>query len=360
MDSDNQSEFQGDGTKLLPIVENDALVYSLGSINDDSSWVWDIFEKPFQFDLLGSVASFSSSLLELIDFAGSGNSFGIGIDGDMDGGGFDRIRLDMTVRPYEQGGKEKTLTASIHAEDFSDADLSNWTVVDQGGLLGPSNWTVVNGELVQATHIYSDPTAPGTLRKGGTFLKYNLVDQQKNYLISLKMRSQGVNDCGVMFRLLDENTYYRFSWNSQAKYSRLVKVNGGVATLLAEKAQGYVQGKTYQILIAVSESQMRVYVDGELWLAGNDNAIPSGTIGLYCWGNAPGTYFDDIIIEEEVHEVQSSQENQILIKEMFNDTGLNGWTVVDQGTLLGPSNWSVVDGVLSQTTHIYSNPTAPS
>ncbi|MBN1125961.1 MAG: DUF1080 domain-containing protein, partial [Sedimentisphaerales bacterium] len=359
-DHNDQNEFMGNGVNLTPVIENGNLIYSFNAINDDGSWIWEIFEKPFQFDLLDSVVSLPSSILELIDFAGAGDSFGIGIDGDAEGYGFNQIRLDLTVRPFEQGGEEKTLSGSLFMEDFNDNTLSSWTIVDQGTNLGPSNWTVINGELVQTTHIYSNPTAPGTLRKEGTFLKCNYGADWKDYQISLKLRSLGMNDCGVMFRVSDDNNYYRFNWNYQSNYSRLVKVSGGIATLLAETAQGYVQGKDYDLMIALSGSQMRIYVDGELRLAADDNTIQSGTVGLYCWGNAPGTYFDNVTIEEGFQAVQQTQQSQIFLTEMFNNTSLSGWTVVDQGSELGPSDWSVSNGVLSQTTHIYSAPTAPS
>jgi len=55
-------------------------------------------------------------------------------------------------------------------EDFSEANLDEWTVVDEGTFEGPSLWTVFDSSLVQSSNIYGgvdytgvdDPTKPGT------------------------------------------------------------------------------------------------------------------------------------------------------------------------------------------------------
>jgi len=43
------------------------------------------------------------------------------------------------------------------------------------------------------------------------------------------------------------------------------------------------------------------------------------------------------------------------LNEDFSDGNMNGWTVVDQGDIGGPSAWSVVNGKLKQSTNIYSS-----
>ncbi len=58
-----------------------------------------------------------------------------------------------------------------------------------------------------------------------------------DYRVTLTMRSEDNEAIGVMFRYRDSNNYYRFSWDSQRSYRRLVKRENGVFTLRAEDAE---------------------------------------------------------------------------------------------------------------------------
>lgn len=179
-----------------------------------------------------------------------------------------------------------------------------------------------------------------------------------DYEVECQLRSEGLNDCGIMFRVQDENNYYRFSWNSQAEYSRLVKVEQGVATLLESRPVGYVRNQTYLLRVVAHESTLQVFVDDALWMVGDDETFQEGTIALYCWGNAPGTYFDNLIVRQIPNQEQP--ETVILLDKDFDAGDLTGWIVVDQGSLMAPSDWHISNGELAQTSHIYSNPTSPS
>ncbi|MBN1125126.1 MAG: hypothetical protein JXA82_08965, partial [Sedimentisphaerales bacterium] len=152
------------------------------------------------------------------------------------------------------------------------------------------------GILYQTSHIYSNPTSPETLLKDGTYLGYDAGTGWTNYVAACTIRSRGYNDCGVMFRVQDENNYYRFNWNRVAGYSRLVKVVGGVATLLDSTESGYDYDVTYEVEVRAQDDQLEVYVDGVLLLSATDSELTSGSIGLYTWGNAPVTYFDDMVV----------------------------------------------------------------
>ncbi|MBN1126571.1 MAG: DUF1080 domain-containing protein, partial [Sedimentisphaerales bacterium] len=183
-------------------------------------------------------------------------------------------------------------------DEFADGDLADWIVVDQGDQLGPSDWSVSNGVLSQTTHIYSAPTSPSTLHKPGTFVKYANGRGWADYQVACTLRSAGINDCGVMFRVQDDNNYYRFSWNQQVGYSRLIRVINGTATLLASHTKGFYVNQNYEIRIVAAGSQISVYVNDVLWLSASDSTFDMGSIGLYCWGNAPGTFFDNIVVQE--------------------------------------------------------------
>jgi len=150
--------------------------------------------------------------------------------------------------------------------------------------------------LQQTSNIYSNPTAPSTLLKDGTYLGYDGGSAWSDYTVQCTIRSRGFNDCGVMFRVQDENNYYRFNWNRAAGYSRLIKVVGGVATLLDSVDTGYAFDVTYDVEVRAQGDQLAVTIDGVPLLEAVDAEFASGTIGLYTWGNAPVAYFDDVVV----------------------------------------------------------------
>jgi len=76
--------------------------------------VWDIFDYPFNFQLADSSdVSYSSSLLELIDYAGNSTPFGIGFDPNIaDDFSFRGISLQLTVNSFEGEPDQSLLTFS--------------------------------------------------------------------------------------------------------------------------------------------------------------------------------------------------------------------------------------------------------
>ncbi len=93
---------------------NGDLVITFSQINEENSWVWDIFDYPFNFQLADSSdASYSSSLLELIDYAGNSTPFGIAFDPYTDDDfSFRGISLQLTVNSFEGDPDQSLLTYS--------------------------------------------------------------------------------------------------------------------------------------------------------------------------------------------------------------------------------------------------------
>ncbi|MBE0534408.1 MAG: hypothetical protein IH624_01975 [Phycisphaerae bacterium] len=87
------------------------LVIAFSAVNDENSWAWDVFAAPFQFLLAdGSVVAYSSSLLELIDYAGNGTPFGLGFDPHGGNCDYERMTLAVTVTSYEGSVQVYTMT----------------------------------------------------------------------------------------------------------------------------------------------------------------------------------------------------------------------------------------------------------
>ena len=109
------------------------------------------------------------------------------------------------------------------------------------------------------------------------------------------MRSTDDDEIGVMFRYQDGDNYYRFSWNSQHGYRRLVKNVGGVFTLLAEDAASYVVGQTYNVTVTADGDALDISIDGSPVLSATDSSLALGTIAPYCWRNV-GSFFDNVAV----------------------------------------------------------------
>jgi PKD repeat protein len=100
-----------------------------------------------------------------------------------------------------------------------------------------------------------------------------------------------------MFRYMDKDNYYRFSWDKQRNERRLVKKAGGVFTLLAADNVPYVVGQNHQVEVVAQGSQLEVWVDGARIFQITDPAHNRGSVAFYTWMNN-GAYFDDLVVED--------------------------------------------------------------
>ena len=185
-------------------------------------------------------------------------------------------------------------TGTLLNEDFADGDFLGWSVIDEGTSSGPSAWSAATGILIQSSNIFggSSSTSNG-LPLRGTYARYDTGFVWTDYVVSLTLRSNDNDALGVMIRYQDPNNYYRFSWDRQRAYRRLVKVHNGVFTLLAQDAVPYNQGQSYHVELRVEGSDITAQIDGTTILTATDSSISSGTVALYTWGNQ-GSFFDDV------------------------------------------------------------------
>ena len=178
-------------------------------------------------------------------------------------------------------------------DDFDDGDFVGWSIVDEGTSNAPSVWSASSGVMIQSANIGT----PGpTTSKLGTYAQFDAGVLWTDYRLTLTMKSTDNDALGVMFRVQGANDYYRFSWDAQGNYRRVVKNVGGVFTLLAEDSVNYVTGQSYQVEITVQGSAIEVRIDGGVVFSGNDSEFSSGTIALYSWSNN-GSQFDDVVVE---------------------------------------------------------------
>ena len=181
-------------------------------------------------------------------------------------------------------------------EDFSESTF-DWRGVNQGTQGGDGTWTIKDGSLVQTTNAYNRDDIY-SIDKRGTFAVYATGFWWDNYEVSVDVTTTDNDGNGVMFRVQDENNYYRFSWSSEQGYAQLVKCVDGEFQLLAEVDMSYQPGETYRITISVDdEDQIIVSIDGwELMTyEDDDDPITSGTIAMYTYG-CKDTSFSNIVV----------------------------------------------------------------
>ena len=244
-------------------------------------------------------------------------------------------------------------TGTLLIDDFADGDFLGWSVIDEGTSSGPSAWSAANGTLIQSSNIFSGSSGSSNgLPVLGTYARYDSGFAWTDYATSLTLRSDDNDALGVMIRYQDPNNYYRFSWDRQRTYRRLVKVDNGVFTLLAEDAVPYVQGQSYQVTVQAVGESLTVQIDGTTIFTVTDSSLSSGTVALYTWGNQ-GSHFDDIRVTPPLTPPPPPPTGTLLIDD-FADGDFLGWSVIDEGTSSGPSAWSAATGTLIQSSNIFS------
>jgi len=166
------------------------------------------------------------------------------------------------------------------ADDFNDGDLNGWIVKDLGK--GTPAWTVSAGVLYQKS---STPTA----------LVYETGAPWIHYQTDVDLRSNANAAIGVMFRVQDENNYYRFVWNNKDGTRRLQRcVNGQLTDLAWDKAKFAVR-RTYKVSLVAYAEYLDVSIDGQRIFAVTDGTFASGTIALYS-SNNKGASFDNVVV----------------------------------------------------------------
>lgn len=233
----------------------------------------------------------------------------------------------------------------ILLEDAFDGPLIGWSVRDSGSTSGPSAWFTDGGLCFQSSNIHTPNSAvayPGTTLVRGDV-------QWTDYSLQVRAKPWDDDGFGVLFRYTGAGDYYRYSLDRQRGYRRLVSCRNGVFRTLAEDTVAYDRWVWQDIEVVVVGDRIRVISDGETVFDVTDADHARGAIGLYTWANYM-TAFDDLIVRAgdatltEVAPVDTDQ---------FSAGGLAAWTVLDEGTVSAPSNWTVVGGVLQQTSNIY-------
>jgi hypothetical protein len=220
-------------------------------------------------------------------------------------------------------------------------------------------WSAATGVMVQSTNVHTLPT--GTeIPKLGTYAYWQAGSGWTDYTTEVTIKSADNDAIGIMFRYQDENNYYRFSWDRERSYRRLVKCVNGQFTLLAEDSVLYVTDQNYQVKIVAQGSTLQVSIDGSPIFSVNDSSLSSGTIALYSWGNI-GSYFDDILVEgssgaNQPPDISSVTASPSTISDTQTSQLQVNATDPDSGPASLTYSWSVLPGEGSLSDASIANP----
>ncbi len=201
-------------------------------------------------------------------------------------------------------------------------------ITASGAIQGPGDWQLETGGIVQQSNAHNPADL---LKQEGTYLMGGGIWDDQT--ICVRLRSDDNDAIGVMFRMVDNNHYYRFSMDRQRNKQRLIKIIGGTATILWQSNVGYVIGQNYDLVIHAVGPAIEVILDGVMLVSVVDSDIRAGRVALYCWANQ-GAHFSNFAVLDGTRRIQQ-------------------WQIIDQGTNDGPSDWRIVNGKMKQRSNIW-------
>lgn len=193
------------------------------------------------------------------------------------------------------------------SENFSAGNYDGWTVVDDPQpRSGPSNWSVVDGELRQTSNIWSYDAPAEFIYHLGSHI-FSGDSSWTDYTFNAVLRSSDNDGIGLIFRYQDAKNYYRVllmndavnSGASNSPIQRIQKfVNGEPRTLFQKNVSEAYPSSYFALSVDVRGDSIKAFMNGELLGQVTDTTYKSGQIGLMVYANS-GARFDSITVSED-------------------------------------------------------------
>lgn len=225
-----------------------------------------------------------------------------------------------------------------------------WTIHDDGDVMAPSSWTIRDGALRQLSTITSSDAATDLAQRGTQAVAGD--SGWTDYRLIVAVASGDGAAIGLLFRYRDADNHYRLTLDAQQNVRRLVKKVAGVFSLLWEQAAGFAAGAPLMLTIDAAGGRLRGYLGGEALFDLRDDSHAAGRIGVFCRAN-------DLASFERIEVRRVPLQARALFEDRFAGGDLSGWAIVDEGTVAAPSQWSIADGTLAQTSAIHAPPMEP-
>ncbi|MBS7542957.1 cadherin-like domain-containing protein [Ancylobacter oerskovii] len=321
---------------------------------------------------------------------------------------------------------------TLLSETFDDGNADGWTAPG-------ARWQVAGSVQSRGTEVEGIAAAEGALRAydnaSGIMAWAGAGSAEwSGYTVSATLTAEDQLGLGVVAYYTDAQNYYLLSFDIAENAHKLIRVQGGVETVLASEAATTPFDRAFAVELAVEDGTLYATVDGEALFGGavtDDSPLAGGTVGVWSEGQRQ-VFFDDIQVQKgtliadagkairvidtdgdgkvdidlsalssngltgettvgwsedgealapdaegtvslgtgehlirldlanaagsssDTVKVEIVAADKVLVNEDFSDGLAQGFRFVDEGELGNAASWSVVDGVLQQTSNRYS------
>ncbi|GLK86115.1 Ig-like domain-containing protein [Ancylobacter defluvii] len=325
-----------------------------------------------------------------------------------------------------------TNSDTLLSENFDDGNAEGWTAPG-------ARWQVAGSVQSRGTEVEGIAAGEGALRaydNASGIMNWTGAgsDAWTGYTVSATLTAEDQKGLGLVAYYTDAQNYYRLSFDISANEHKLIRVQGGVETVLATEKGTTPFDRAFAVELAVEDGKLYATMDGAALFGGmvtDDSPLSGGTVGVYSAGQRQ-VFFDDILVQKgtliadagktirvidtdgdgsvdidlsalssngltgettvswsedgealasgaegtvsletgehlirldlanaggtssDTVKVEIVAADKVLVNEDFSDGLAQGFRFVDEGELGTAAAWSVVDGVLQQSSNRYS------
>uniref|UniRef100_A0A3B0NBX7 Ricin-type beta-trefoil lectin domain/F5/8 type C domain/LCCL domain containing protein, putative n=1 Tax=Theileria annulata TaxID=5874 RepID=A0A3B0NBX7_THEAN len=196
--------------------------------------------------------------------------------------------------------KNKTIDVSSDFElDYHKMPFSKtFTVHDSSMANGKSNWGYSNSPVEgHDSYVAQSGDLDSELIAEGSFAFLNHF-KYFDFEISLDVLATNEGSIGLAFRVHDQFNFYLFVMNYFKSNKQLIKVEDGVAYVLATNPdEGYNKMHWYNLKVNCTHYYTEVHCDNRLIFRVIDTSFLYGSFGLYSSGSNGSFYFDNLSIK---------------------------------------------------------------
>ncbi|TDL31218.1 DUF1080 domain-containing protein [Jeotgalibacillus sp. S-D1] len=182
-----------------------------------------------------------------------------------------------------------------------------------------SGWKAINGEW--------ENTLAGKTGAGSTDVFNMSAQNADNFLYEADIKvsgEKGAGGAGALVFRSDEKAENGYIANIDALHDtvKLMKIENGVITVLAEKPMKIDMNKTYNLKVDVYDDSLKVIVDGVIMHDIKDDSYSSGQLGLNVWNSS--ALFQNVKMGNNIKTTQNEIANHD-----FETGDLSGWKAVN-------------------------------
>jgi len=353
------NDFAGYGVPLTGAFENGNLVFRFSQNNDAQSRMWTVYANPCTLRLANSsTVQLSSSILELMEYAGNGKGFGIGLDKEYDGQSFafQNIYLVLTLQSYTTVSAPQTLTFSYKTGiDFAQVPgLAGYWKLDENWGSNAVEDFGTNGASGVATVATSSLHTEGCIDGGFAFDGTQSVTIADNdgldmgtgdFSISFGFKLDRFNDASFWNAVLSKGLMVAngaFYGMYVASNSKLYFMAGGVGNFACSN-NSLNDGQFHHITAVRSAGQLVLYVDG---IAQYKTGVFAGTVSnasslMFGTDSSPTRYFCGVLDDVRLYNyaLQTARISDLAKQAIGTASGLvNYWKLDDNNATTAVQN----------------------